>query len=79
MWATVLGVAVLAWRWPAARTRGLPFVLLGLVVPVVATYVVVWLGAPLFASRYQIMTLPFYYLLWGGLIAVVLTAFGPKA
>ena len=71
--ATVLGVAVLAWRWPAARTRGLPFVLLGLVVPVVVTYVVVWLGAPLFASRYQIMTLPFYYLLWGGLIAVVLT------
>jgi 4-amino-4-deoxy-L-arabinose transferase-like glycosyltransferase len=69
---SVAGVAALAWRWPAARDRGLVFVLLGVLLPGSATFGLVVLGAPLFASRYLIPTLPFYYLLWAGAAAALL-------
>ena len=69
---TVAGVAALAWQWPAARQRGPLLVVLGVLAPVIATFGFVVLGAPLFASRYLIVTLPFYYLLWAGAAAALL-------
>jgi len=69
---TLAGAGALAWRWPAARRQGLLLVVLAIVVPVGATFLFVMLGAPLFASRYLIVTLPFYYLLWAGAAAALL-------
>jgi len=68
--ATVAGLGLLAWRWPQARGWGLVFVALGLCTPLLAVAAMVSLGAPLFASRYLVMTLPFYYLAWAGVAAV---------
>lgn len=66
---TLAGLALLAWRWPKARGYGLLFVVLGLGAPVALVAAMVALGAPLFASRYLMMTLPFYYLAWAGVAA----------
>ena len=66
---TLASIAVLAWRWPQARGRGLLFIGLGLGGPLTLVGAMVALGAPLFASRYLVLTLPFYYLAWAGLAA----------
>lgn len=44
--------------------RALEVLLLGITVPVLLTFGFVGLGAPLFAPRYLIITLPCFYLLW---------------
>lgn len=69
---TLVGLGVLAWRWPAQQGRGLVLVALGIAVPVLAVAGMVALGAPLFASRYLIITLPFYYLAWAAPAAALM-------
>lgn len=58
------------------------FLGIGLLVPVVIAYVLVVLGAPLFASRYLLVTLPAFYVGWAALLlrwkpigAVLIAAF----
>ncbi|MEK7214618.1 MAG: glycosyltransferase family 39 protein, partial [Chloroflexota bacterium] len=48
----------------AARLRN-SFLVAGLVVPLLITFGFVSLGAPVFSSRYLIVVLPVFYLLWG--------------
>ncbi len=50
-------------RWPEG-TRPLWFLLMGITVPAFITFVFVQLGAPLFSSRYLIITLPCFLLVW---------------
>jgi len=65
---TVIGF-VAAWQARALAPHALWFLGLGVMVPVVITYVLVTLGAPLFASRYLLVSLPVFFLLWAGAIA----------
>lgn len=74
---TFLGaVAVIRNPAPQGVTARLSAVLLGtgLAVPLGITYGFVTLGAPVFSSRYLIVVLPVFYLLWGVGIAWVARA-----
>ena len=71
---TVVGLAAAVWRdkGQGTRDKGMAFqlshsvfLILGITVPVLITFSFVTLGAPLFSSRYLIITLPCFYLLWG--------------
>lgn len=54
-----------------SRSRLSLFLVIGLVVPIFMTYLMVALGAPLFSSRYLIITLPVFFLLWAGAISLL--------
>ena len=71
---TALGAAALVRRYPlpAEASAARWFLGLGLALPLLVTYAMVTLGAPLFSSRYLILTLPVFYVTWGAGIAWLL-------
>jgi len=66
---TALGLVSLL--LPKRRSKLSLFLAFGLVVPILLTYLMVILGAPLFSSRYLIITLPVFFILWAGAIALL--------
>ncbi|MSQ14334.1 MAG: phospholipid carrier-dependent glycosyltransferase [Dehalococcoidia bacterium] len=56
---------------PEKRRRLHWFLVFGLAAPISFAYVIVSFGAPLFSSRYLIITLPVFFLLWASAIAML--------
>ena len=75
------GVVALLVAPPATNKSRLPllFITLGALIPLLASYTLVMLGVPLFASRYLIITLPMFYLLWAAALAALAARSRPLA
>ncbi|MBI4499486.1 MAG: glycosyltransferase family 39 protein [Chloroflexi bacterium] len=67
-----LGVLALRFARPGARRPDAALFLgLGIAVPLAVVFILVRLGAPLFASRYLMVTLPAFLLLWAAGLAAL--------
>lgn len=68
---TLLGLLALLASSSPRRGEAWVFIGVGIVLPLLVTYGFVALGAPLFSSRYLIVTLPNFYLLWSAALVGV--------